>query len=57
MGYPKKGKARSQRHFNGAERSAYLLLDICVYFTVYRTAELQIICLYGRPEVAHKKNL
>lgn len=45
MGYQKKGKARFERHFNGAERSAYLLLGICVYFTVYRTAELQIICL------------
>lgn len=55
MGYQKKGKARSQRHFNGAERSAYLLLGICVYFAVYRTAELQIISLQGRPEVAHKK--
>lgn len=55
MGYQKKGKARSQRRFNGAERSAYLLLGICVYFAVYRTAELQIICLQGRPEVAHKK--
>ena len=45
MGYQKKGKARFERHFNGAERSASLLLDICVCFTVYWTAELQIICL------------
>lgn len=44
-GLSKKGKARFERHFNGAERSASLLLDICVCFAVYRTAELQIICL------------
>ena len=35
MGYQKKGKARFERHFNGAERSASLLLDICVCFAVY----------------------
>lgn len=45
MGYQKKGKARFERHFNGAERSASLLLDICVCFAVYWTAELQIIWL------------
>ena len=35
MGYQKKGKAHFERHFNGAERSASLLLDICVCFAVY----------------------
>ena len=35
MGYQKKGKARFERHFNGAECSASLLLDICVCFAVY----------------------
>lgn len=34
-GLSKKGKAHFERHFNGAERSASLLLDICVCFAVY----------------------